>query len=202
MIVFDKKISNIKAGAFYILFTLIPVLTITSCTGNLRNANLSVERTGTVAGKKKVAVLPFNNISGRTDAGRIVTNLFVTELFNSGRFVVIEPGNILQFMREERVKVLGEIDLVKLQLLSRRFDLDGVIVGTVLEFNDGTKGARALPVVSMNARMIEPVEGRIVWSAQDKKEGADFITIFGQGRVRAITSLAQKIIRNFIYTIM
>jgi len=184
--------------AFTGVVVLLAALTVLSCAKAVTTTHPALEG---VISKKKVAVLPFNNISGRPDAGVIVTNLFVTELFNAGRVVVEEPGNVLQFMREERVNVLGEIDLLKLQLLSRRLHLDAVIVGTVMEFDDGGEGNSPVPVVSISARMIEPVEGRIIWSAQDKKKGADFITIFGRGRVRAVTSLAKKIISNFAYTI-
>src|SRR3990170_2759786 len=60
-------------------------------------------------GLKKVAVLPFNNISGRKDAAKIVTNTYLTELFKSGRFRVEETGNVLQFMMQERIDVVGEI---------------------------------------------------------------------------------------------
>lgn len=196
-----NKFSNIISLTLLVSFTLIVVLSLSSCSVKIKKPQTSVDLVEAVTGKIRVAVFPFNNISGRVDAGRIVTNIFVTELFNSKRFTVVEPGNVLKFMREERVNVLGEIDLIKLQLLSRRLDLDNVIVGTVFEFDDGGKGKTAVPVVSMSARMIDSDEGKIVWSAQDKKEGADFITIFGLGRVRTLTSLAQKIIRNFIYSI-
>jgi TolB-like protein len=148
---------------------------------------------------KKVAVLPFQNISKHVYAGRVVANAYVTELFNTGRFHVEEPGNIRLFMIQERVGTIGELELGRLKVLGRRLRVDAIVVGTVEEFDDGRRGG--VPVVSVTARMLEASSGRIVWSGQNKRKGDDYTIVFDLGEVRTVTALTQKVVKEMIDTI-
>ena len=150
---------------------------------------------------RKIVVLPFYNISGRSDAGRIVTNAFVTGLFKDGRFQVEEPGNIVWFIIQERVSTIGEMEVERLRILGKRLGADAVIVGTVEEFDEGIKGASSVPVVSISARMIDPETGHIIWSAHTRKRGDDYIIAFKFGMIRSVTALSQKVVMEMINTI-
>ncbi len=169
-------------------------------------AGCAVQKTGLTPSKegiraKRIAVLPFNNISGKRDAGEIVTNIFMTEIFRSGKFQVEEPGNIIHFIIQEKVSTIGEMDIEKLQLLGRRLNVDAVIVGTVEEFDDGRSMSYPVPVVSVSARMVDPNGGTIIWSAQNKKKGDDYIIVFDFGQVRSISTLTKKVVNEMIETI-
>jgi TolB-like protein len=155
-----------------------------------------VEQTHVV---KKVAVLPFSNISDTKNAGKIVADVYVTELFKSDRFLVLEPGNVRQFMIQERVGTIGEMELDRLKVLGRRLRVDFIVVGTVDEFDPGRRGGA--PVVSVTARMVETSSGRIVWSAQNKRRGDDYTIVFDLGEVRTITVLTQKVVKEMVDTI-
>lgn len=148
---------------------------------------------------KKVAVLPFYNLTGQKDAGKIVADIFVTEMFKSARFRVEEPGNIAQFMIQERMDTVGEIEIEKLKILGRRLDVDEVLTGTVEEFDDGISSG--VPIVSITARMIDSNSGRLIWSAQNKKRGDDYIIVLDLGEVRSVTTLTQKVVREMIEAI-
>jgi len=150
------------------------------------------------ASLKKIAVLPFYNISGRRDAGKMVANNFVTELFLGGRYRVEEPGNILQFMVQENINVVGEMGIDRIKILGRRLGVDAVLVGIVDVFDDG---ARNTPRVSITARLVESESGNIVWSEQLSKDGDDYIIAFGVGKIRSANALAQKVIRLMIKSI-
>ncbi|MBI5599498.1 MAG: hypothetical protein HY890_07145 [Deltaproteobacteria bacterium] len=152
------------------------------------------------AGLKKIAVLPFNNLSGRKDAGRIFTDTYVTEIFRSGRYRVEETGNILQFMIQERIDTIGEMELERISILGKRLKADGVLVGAVEEFDDGRSGG-GVPTVSVSARLIDSATGRVVWSEQWRRRGDEYIIIFDIGAVRSVTALAQKVVREMIETI-
>lgn len=148
--------------------------------------------------RKKIAVLPFNNISGRKDAGNIVTTTYVTELFKGGRYHVEEPGNILQFMVQERIGTIGEMEIERVMILGKRLKVHGVVAGTVEEFDDGRGGP---PVVSITARLIESESGKVVWSMQNKRRGDDYIIIFDFGEIRSATALSQRVVKEMIKTI-
>ncbi|HHL40061.1 MAG TPA: hypothetical protein ENJ37_06115 [Deltaproteobacteria bacterium] len=149
----------------------------------------------------KIAVIPFSNISGRRDAGRIVSNIFITELFKTGLFDVEEPGNVMQFLIQERIDSLGEMELDRVRILGKRLNVDAVIVGQVEEFEDASKSS-SVPVVSLSARMIDSATGRIVWSHHVKRRGDDFIIIFDFGKIRTVTGLAGTVVREMIETLI
>ena len=146
---------------------------------------------------RRVAVIPFYNVSGRRDAGRIVTEIFVTELFRDGRFQVEEPGNVLQFMFDEWMDRVGEIDREKAVVLGRRLGVDAVITGTVEEFEDGI-GPHAVPLVAITARMVATEDGRVLWYGHNRKRGDDYIVVFDFGRVRSVITLAQRVVREML----
>src|SRR3989338_3193547 len=176
---------------------LISLLLIAGCTVSAK----PVQPSDAGKKRKKIAVLPFYNMSGQKDAGKIVANVFVTEMFKSGRFRVEEPGNVVQFMIQERMDTIGEIEIERLKILGKRLSVDAVVVGTVEEFDDGRGGAYPSPIVSITARMIDSNSGQLIWSAQNKKKGDDYIIIFDFGEIRSVTTLTQKVVKELIDTI-
>jgi TolB-like protein len=148
---------------------------------------------------RKLAVLPFDNISENKQAGQIVASIYVTELFKTGRFLVEEPGNIRQFMIQERIDTIGEVELDRLKILGRRLGVDAVVVGTVEEFEDGRRDG--VPIVSITTRMVTSATGRVIWSAQNKRKGNDYTLAFEFGEVRTAAALTERVVREMIDTI-
>lgn len=146
---------------------------------------------------KKIAVLPFYNRSRNDDAGDIVTNIFVSELFKDNAYLVEEPGNIRQFFIQEQVEKLGEIGVDRLKILGKRLRVDAVLLGSVEAFND----FGGVPSVGINARIVESESGRLVWVAEHEKRGDDYTIIFETGTVRTPAKLAQKVVKEMLKTI-
>jgi TolB-like protein len=188
-----------RAGfkAFSLFFIFVFVLSSFTACGNAmkKPGHTRVENYGRL---KKIAVLPFYNISGRREAGKMVANSFVTEIFIVGKYRVEEPGNIMQFMIQENINVVGEMGIDRIKILGRRLGVDAVLVGIVDVFDDG---ARNTPRISITARLVESESGKIVWSGQAAKNGDDYIIAFGVGKIRSANALAQKLIRKMIKSI-
>lgn len=177
----------------YIVFILS--LFIGSCT-----ADNSVRTTLGLAGDgniKKIAVLPFYNISGKKDAGRIISEAYVTEVFKSGKYEIEEPGNVRHFMIQERIGVIGELEVEKIQLLGKRLKVDAVLVGTVEEFS----GVGGNSVVTVSARIIESESGAVIWMNHRRKKGNDYTIIFDFGEIKSVTGLAHKVVAEMVQTI-
>lgn len=179
------------------LVVLLFFLSVLSACG-VSSGRVSAPQSQELARVKKVAVLPFSSLSGKTSASETVTGIFITEMFNQGKFQVEEPGNILEFMIREGLNTLGEIDVESLKLMSEHLGLDAVIVGTVEEYDDGRTRVPPVPVVSITARMIEPKTGKIIWSAKNRRSGGDYLIVFDFGRVRSVTVLTEKVINEMI----
>lgn len=154
-----------------------------------------------VSKAKRVAILPFSNLSGRVLASEIVNDVFVAEMFKLGKFNIEEPGNIHEYMIKEGMLSIGEIDVENLKMMSERLGLDAVIVGTVEEFDEGLNRFPKVPVVSITARMVEPASGKVIWTAKNKRSGEDYAEVFGVGTVRSITTLTQLVVSEMIRSI-
>ena len=53
---------------------------------------------------KKIAVLPFDNLSGEEGAGEKMTEIFIIELLRNGKFSVAEPGRVKKAVVENRLR--------------------------------------------------------------------------------------------------
>ena len=151
---------------------------------------------------KKVAILPFKNITTRRNAGRIITSLFANELFNSGLFQVVETGNIREFFIQQRIRKKGEISLDTIRILGIQFGIDAVILGVVEEYyqEEGNMGEIG-PRVSLSSQILDAKTGKILWKCHHGKTGDDYIILLDWGKVRAVSLLAQKVIQEMIATL-
>ena len=151
---------------------------------------------------RKVAVLNFRNITDRRKAGKIITNLFVQELFNSNLYGVEEIGNVREFLVRHRIRESGEIDVGTLEMMGAQLGVDALVMGTVEEYyqDAGTREGMS-PRFSLSVRMIDTRTGKILWKCRGRRSGDDSIILLDWGKVRTVISLAQKVIREMIATL-
>lgn len=151
---------------------------------------------------KKVAVLPFKNITDHREAGKIITNMFVQKLFNSNIYSVEEMGNIRDFFVRQRIREKGEVDLDTISMLGAQLGTDAVILGTVEEYyqKGGGRGETS-PKVGLSVRMLSIKTGAILWKCHHQRSGDDYIIVLDWGKVRTANLLALKVIGEIISTL-
>jgi len=151
---------------------------------------------------KRVAVLPFENLSERKGAGRIVTDVFVAALARSGRFEVIEPGSVTEALVAIGAAPYGSIDFEALDALRQRIEADAVILGTVFNYSEGLKRtATTSPEIALDARMLEAESGRILWVAERVRNGDDSQIALHFGKIRAVVPLVLRVADEMVETL-
>jgi TolB-like protein len=150
---------------------------------------------------KKVAVLSFYNNTKSTEANKIVRGAFVANLVGMRKFKVEFPGNIKSFLISERIIVRTGVDLNTINLMGRRLGVDAVIIGRIEEFV-GINGKKrdVVPVVSISARMVHVQTGKILWMAQHRRTGDDYLKVIDFGKVRSVGELTRKVVLEMIET--
>ena len=150
---------------------------------------------------RKIAVFPFHNRTKAREASKVVTAAFMERLVEEGRFQVEFPGNITSFLVSERIIVRTGLDLDAIKLMGKRLGVDVVILGEVDEFvGSGEKKRDVIPVVSISARMVDARTGRVLWMAQLRRTGDDYIKVLDFGKVRSVGALTKKVAGEMIHT--
>lgn len=147
---------------------------------------------------KNLAILPFDNLSGKEDAGKQVANMFLVELLKKSFFRIVEPGEVDRVLREERIRSSDNIDMKNARLLNEKLGADLLLIGAVNEYDYMIIEGRQIPKVGFTVRLLDASNGEIVWAATYSRKGDDTELIFGWGLVSSLSDLAQKSVRDVL----
>jgi hypothetical protein len=143
-----------------------------------------------------VAVVPFLNVSSRRGAGDAVSLEFVRQLVSTGRYRVLEPGVVRDYLLRARVIMPGGVSLETTRLLVGNLGAQVVLSGTVLDFdeNPGVQG----PTIRFSATMLEAGSGEVLWRSRSANRGDDGVFFFGMGRIRTAPDLACRMVAGVV----
>ena len=139
---------------------------------------------------KKVAVLPFDNLSGAEDAGEKMTEIFTIELLRIGSFSVAEPGRVRKAVMEKRIRTTRDMDIEAIKWLGENLEVDLILAGSVLEFSIQESANKKVPMVTVISRLVQADTGVTVWAAYQSRQGDDKESLFGWGRIDSLSELA------------
>jgi len=146
----------------------------------------------------RVAVFPMENLSGFPAAGSRVTAVLTSELYNSHLVDVVEPGEVQQFILRSRIRVAGQLDLDTIQEASRQLNADGIVFGSVNEYEIVSTDLGELPAVSVTLRVVDASNGDIVWAVTHSLQGDFKESVFGIGRVSSVGRLSEFVIADMV----
>ena len=144
-----------------------------------------------------VAVLPFRNESTRRNAGEILALHFARELSRTGNVGVVEPGEVRQVLLRSRTIMEGGLSLPQADVLRADLDVDLVLTGIVMEYQDYI-GPFGNPKVEFSTRVFDMKTRQIVWSSSSYNEGDDGVFFFNLGRVNTAYGMASGMVRSVV----
>jgi TolB-like protein len=155
-----------------------------------------------LAAIKRVAVLPFENLSGERTAGEKVQKIFQTELLSLEAFEVVEPGQVSKVLRNERIEAIDNLGSADLKKLGDALKVQGLFLGSVVDYADTRLGSTPTPDVTIQLRLVEVSSGVTVWSASRTRSGANASArLFGIGG-DSLTQAARQIIKDELSTLV
>jgi TolB-like protein len=151
------------------------------------------------AGKEtlSIAVLPFRNESTRRNAGEIMALHFIRELSATGNFDVVEPGEVRQVLLRSRTIMEGGLSLPQADILHAALNVDLVLTGIVMEYQDYI-GGWGNPKVEFSARVFDMKTRQIVWSSSSYNEGDDGVFFFNLGKVNTAFAMTSGMVRSAV----
>lgn len=151
---------------------------------------------------ERVAIIPFENLSSDQGAGARITQLFVTELFASEAFDIVEPGETSRVL--ESHSLVRTSSLTKEQIISigKELGTQSLILGTVTESSSARAGGSTSNIVTLVIRMVETETGSTVWSAAHSEGGRGFwSSAFGTGN-RSRSEVSRDCVKTIIETLI
>lgn len=155
-------------GSLRTLGSILAILVLAGCASTDEkyfletdsDANVYVAPTGS-KNISKIAIMPFK---GPTELiGQSVSDMFVTEILRSQYYELVERSQMANVLSESELSLSG-LSATKAAEVGGMMGADGVMIGTVSEYETVAYRGRTLPVVGISARLIDCKTGKIIWS--------------------------------------
>jgi curli biogenesis system outer membrane secretion channel CsgG len=133
---------------------------------------------------KRVAVVNFDFARperGRTDRGRIVrpmnagsimADIFTAHLLKSGLYEVVERKKIVRLLRDFEIDTGDLFAADHMKKIKAVLNVDGLIVGVVMEYGDWRGTINWGGVVGFSARLVEVESGALIWVTNANRDMA------------------------------
>ena len=195
----DKENAVLKNEAYRIRVALIAAALC--CSVACRSAQTKyVHKSADLGAIAKVAVLPFENVTDDRAAAEKVQKIFYLELLATDAFEVAEPGEVTKLLKgaPAGTDIMARADY---QTIGKKLGVDGLFVGTVVDYTESRSGAVPAPDVTLQLRLIETTSGTTVWSTGRTKSGSSMSTrLFGVGG-ESLTEAARDVVRTLLSTL-
>ena len=139
----------------------------------------------------RVALLPFENVSGHPRSPAIVMPIIEQALKDRG-YEVVEPDDLEPFLFRQRIRATGKLSREQLGALGKEFGVSLAMVGSVDLFAD-TPGN---PQWGLSARLLNTATGAILWADAAGFTGDDFTGFLGLGTITSPDELAAKAVEQ------
>jgi TolB-like protein len=147
----------------------------------------------------RVAVLPFENLSGRENASAKITDYFVILLQSLGDLAVVEFGQTYEQMRRYRVRSSTFLTADQIDSLSAGLGAAYLVTGSVGEFTEtDNQYLGKVPEVSLNVRVLNCTTKQTIWSGVVNARGDQGEILFGLGAVRSKDELARRVVEQAV----
>ena len=147
----------------------------------------------------RIAVLPFENLSGSDRAAEKVTEFFVTQFLAKNDIDVVEYGSVYDALRRSRFRSSNLITEQQIMQLAADLNARVFVTGAVLEYEEyDNQYLGKVPQVSFNVRVIDGTTGETIWVGSSNGRGDRGELVFGIGAVKSADNLAREMVKDAV----
>jgi polysaccharide biosynthesis protein PelC len=147
-----------------------------------------------------VALIPFEDLSGRENVADAFTRIFMAELVRTGTFPVLEEGVVEDALDRLSIRSTRGMTSAEMHRLGDSLHVTHLLFGNVIEAGELKGDEGGVPSVAATLRLVEIASGRVVWACHHSRTGEDRETVFQWGRERSqdrlIASLAVEMLED------
>jgi curli biogenesis system outer membrane secretion channel CsgG len=126
---------------------------------------MTIDENKTMAGlKRRIGVVDFQNKTtyGANRLGTSASDVLITELTKSNRFIVVERDKLDKLMEEQKLGMSGAINPATAAKLGKILGLNAIVTGSISQFGEQTEGSEYLITQSKNQVVKCTVDIRVV----------------------------------------
>ncbi len=150
---------------------------------------------------KKVAVMPFDNLTNEKYADQIVRQLVISEFLASGFIDVVFPGEVQKVINELDIKSVSSLSKQQISALGKALNVEAIIIGSVEEYGEVKMGNISAPQVTVSLMMADTGTSSIVWSITKTRGGASFLARHFGASHETISETVILLVRESIQTL-
>jgi TolB-like protein len=171
-----------------------------SCGGKL-NSSFFINQDIDFSYIKKVAVLPFDNLSNDRFAGETIRQIVTSELLNSGLVDVAYPGDVNSIIESLKIKPAHSPNSEQIKSIGNALKVQAVILGTVNKCGEIREGNISSYEVSLSLMMADVSSGSIIWSVTRNSTGANIWAKYFGAKSDTMSETIIKVVRDSIKTL-
>ena len=184
---------------YFLIFIIPLIFVISGCRGSAPVYHISEDIDFSFY--KRVAVMPFDNLTNEKFAGEIVRQVVISELLASGLVDVVLPGDVQRILDELDIKSTSSITTEQVTDIGKTLGVEAVIMGSVEEYGEVKMGNITVPQVTISLMMIDTGSCSIVWSVMQSRGGASFMARYFGARHETISETVLMLVRGAIQTL-
>ena len=170
-------------------------LTLAACAGMDRS--LLVPPDPKLDGVSCIVVLPFENLSNRAEAGKVISDILATELYASQRFNVMEWEEAQNALKASGLSIPEAPDSESAKNLAKQLGVQAALIGTISDYSYGStllEIRAGLPSVAFTARLIDAQTGKPLWASALSVSSAEMM----EPRRESVNYLAMKAAQDMV----
>jgi len=174
------------------------VLALTACAG--MDKTLLVPPDPKLDKVSCVMLLPFENLSGQANAGKVISDLLATELYSSQRFNVMEWEEVQTILQASGQTLPESVDAETAKSLAQSLGVQAALIGTISDYSYGStllEIRAGLPSVAFTARLIDAQTGQPLWASALTVSSGEMM----EPRRESVNYLAQKAARSMVQSL-
>ncbi len=189
----------LKTRHFLLLSFLLTIVLalLLLCSGCVRSTQAFRNPEADLSAIRRVAVIPFENLTSTQFAGEKVTTVYISELLMNIDIEVVEPGEVIKALAAQNV-VGKKLSTSEIASVGKAVKADALIFGSVQEYGQQRIRNENYPVVSLDVRWVDVSTGTIIFMGTTAEEGSPKVPIVDWGEERLFSVLTRKVCRKLI----
>lgn len=151
---------------------------------------------------RRVAVVPFQNLSADRFATQRMNTVFVSELQQYGGLEVVDPGETMQAYLSQRLTPDLPLTPTQVVALGQALEVDAIFTGTVEDYGLERLGGNQTYAVTAAFGLAETQSGASIWTAQIRTDGSSFWQKLFGGQPTSLYEVSRRAVRGALGTLL